>query len=536
MLIQVKVGCFVVKEDDNLVVYRALDTNGCKGIVHEDKFLSSNCCRCPSHYERLIPLTHKLLKYCSKIYKEKNLITMSFGDTQKILNLVTDDELKSYETRYRKKVNILDDSKEHKPPTLVEKQPDQFNFTLSDSGEDGHFIDEVSVMSINKEEEKDLKKNELKTKSANIKRRTQSSPSNRGRGRGGRGRGRGGRDYMRGGRGWGRGGRGNRGGRYPNIFYQNNYRNENNRNHPNNHDDRSYAHPHSHSVAYSNGDRYHDDNYSINYDTGMTNKFDGRNTSLGYCHGYNKRKVITTDQSNTLSLDFNGIIKSVKLINANDLVKLNDNSFLKVGSKLIRLTTNENLFVEPQSGRMYVDTNALSTSNSEESNAIRVPNSVVSHVSTIGTNHSVTVPHNRKKAKVVSDIKTKAKRSLRKKSTLFKKLCNLGLISEKWKQPISILDKGNLSDPIRFFYGSCNCKSDQFKNDASTYTLDDIEWTFLIGNKERIFDSDVILECHSGKTPIMDIFSNNERKEFNSAKDALDKLEDMRCTKDKASM
>ena len=50
---------------------------------------------------------------------------MSFGDTQKILNLVTDDELKSYETRYRKKVNILDDSKEHKPPTLVEKKPDQ---------------------------------------------------------------------------------------------------------------------------------------------------------------------------------------------------------------------------------------------------------------------------------------------------------------------------------------------------------------------------------------------------------------------------
>lgn len=153
LLIQVKVGCFVVKEDDNLFVYRALDTNGCKGIVHEDKFLSSNCCRCPSHYERLIPLAHKLLKYCSKIYKEKNLITMAFGDTQKILNIVTDDELKSYETRYRKKVNILDDSKEHKPPTLVEKQPDQFNFTLSDSGEEDH--------SINREQEKDLKKMSL---------------------------------------------------------------------------------------------------------------------------------------------------------------------------------------------------------------------------------------------------------------------------------------------------------------------------------------------------------------------------------------
>ena len=137
---------------------------------------------------------------------------------------------------------------------------------------------------------------------------------------------------------------------------------------------------------------------------------------------------------------------------------------------------------------------------------------------------------------MVTDVKTKAKRSLRKKSTLFKKLSNSGLISDKWKQPISILDKGNLSDPIMFFYGGCSCKKDHFKNDASKYTLDDIEWTFLIGNKERIFDSDVILECHSGKTPIMDIFSNNERKEFNSAKDALDKLEDMRCTKDGASM
>ena len=33
----------------------------------------------------------------------------------------------------------------------------------------------------------------------------------------------------------------------------------------------------------------------------------------------------------------------------------------------------------------------------------------------------------------------------------------------------------------------------------------------------------------------MDIFSNREREEFSSAKDALIKLEDMRCTKDQAS-
>ena len=126
---------------------------------------------------------------------------------------------------------------------------------------------------------------------------------------------------------------------------------------------------------------------------------------------------------------------------------------------------------------------------------------------------------------MVTDVKTKARRGLCKKSTLFKKILNFGVITEKWKQPISILDKGDSSDPIKFFYGGCNCKKYCYKKDASKYTLDDIEWTFLLGNKERIFDSDVILECHSGKTLIMDIFSNREREEFNSAKDAFIKLE-----------
>ena len=228
-------------------------------------------------------------------------------------------------------------------------------------------------------------------------------------------------------------------------------------------------------------------------------------------------------------------MKSVKLINSKDLVKLNNDSFLKFGSKLIRLTLNENLFVETQSGSMYVDTKHCSDLSVEGTNAIRVPDSVVSHISTIGTNHSVTVPQNRKKAKVVTDMTTKARRSVRKKSTLFRKLLKFGIITEKWKHPISILDSGNLSDPIRFFYGSCKNKKDCYKNDASKYTLDDIEWTFLLGNKERIFESDVILECHSGQTPIMDIFSKRERDEFNSAKDALNKLEDMRCIKDQAS-
>ena len=62
------------------------------------------------------------MNYCSKIYKEKNYTPIALGDTQKILNLVTEDELKSYESRYCKKINILDDSREHKPPTLVEKK------------------------------------------------------------------------------------------------------------------------------------------------------------------------------------------------------------------------------------------------------------------------------------------------------------------------------------------------------------------------------------------------------------------------------
>ena len=121
-MIQVKVGCFVVKEADTLVVYRELDTKGCKGIVLEDKFLSSIDCKCPKQCERIIPLSHRLLNYCSKLYKEEHYISVTIGDTQKILNIVTEDELKDYESRYRKKINILDDTQEHKPPTLVEKK------------------------------------------------------------------------------------------------------------------------------------------------------------------------------------------------------------------------------------------------------------------------------------------------------------------------------------------------------------------------------------------------------------------------------
>ena len=50
------------------------------------------------------------------------------------------------------------------------------------------------------------------------------------------------------------------------------------------------------------------------------------------------------------------------------------------------------------------------------------------------------------------------------------------------------------------------------------YTLDNIEWTFSLGNKVRVFDSDIILECHSGKTPIVDVFFRRGEKRIQMCK------------------
>ena len=247
-------------------------------------------------------------------------------------------------------MNILDDTNEHKPPTLVEKKPDDFNLTLSDSGEDGHFMDDESVIvSVEKDQHKDVIKIDPDKKLSNKKPSVKPFPKIKGRGRGGkgRGRGRGGREYMKGGRGRGRGS----GGRaYHDVRYSNDnnppkYPQPNHWNKPNSINHSQY---HDNSVAYSNGDRYHDDNYSNkhNYDHHNAhqnyggNDYDCRMSVPDSSHGYNKRKCNNTDQSKTLSLVFNGAVKSVKLINSNDLVKFNNDSFLKVGSKLIRLTLN----------------------------------------------------------------------------------------------------------------------------------------------------------------------------------------------------
>ena len=42
------------------------------------------------------------MQYASKLYKEDRIVTYTLGETQLLLNLVTDEELKEYEVWYKK--------------------------------------------------------------------------------------------------------------------------------------------------------------------------------------------------------------------------------------------------------------------------------------------------------------------------------------------------------------------------------------------------------------------------------------------------
>ena len=103
MLIQVKVGCIVVKNEEELVLNRALNKCECNGLIDKGVFLKLKSCNCKEKFEHYITVSHPLMKYCSKLYKQKNITTFASGETQKILNLVTEDELKEFECRYRKR-------------------------------------------------------------------------------------------------------------------------------------------------------------------------------------------------------------------------------------------------------------------------------------------------------------------------------------------------------------------------------------------------------------------------------------------------
>ena len=554
MMIQVKVGCIVIKNQEELILKRVFNKCECNGTIYKGVFLQLKSCNCKEKFERFIIVSHPLMKFCSKLYKQKNLTTFASGETQKILNLVTEEELKEFECRYRKKVNILDDSKVHRPPTVVQN-PETFVFSLSDSGDDcnGLDIDNIPLQPLDEKPSSDIENSnhlELKKKMKNETRLKKPEPNSHGmksHGKGGRGRGRGRlpRDQNqrggRGGRGPGSGGR--NGGRFNNNYNPNNCNNRSNWN-----DNSSYNRPHDgynqnhdRSVAFNPQNRYYDDyqNNHNGYDD-YTSYNGGEFHNDGFNGQYHpsalKRNDPTPENNATFSLAFDGVIKTVRLINMNDIVKLNNDEFYKMGNKLFKLTLNENLFIESSSGNKYVDVTNLIQIGNNQSNTIRVPDSV-SHVSTIGTNVSIPAAPKRKKAKVM-EVSEKKKWPFRgrKKSTLFKRLLKYNVVTEKWRNPISVLDKGSLDDPIMFFYQSCHNKTGCYKDDVSKYTLDDLEWTFLVGNKARVFDSDLILECHSGKTPIVDIFSEEERNEFRSAKDALNKLEDMRCFKNDASM
>ena len=139
MIIQVKVGCYVMNEDDNLVVHCAFDSHECKGIVVENVFHKTLKCNCAKKCLRYIPVNHSLLKFCSRMYKHLNITAFGPGETQKVLNLVTENDLKEYETKYRKKEEIIDDSKRHRPPILIQK-PQSLEFSLS-ADDDGGILD-----------------------------------------------------------------------------------------------------------------------------------------------------------------------------------------------------------------------------------------------------------------------------------------------------------------------------------------------------------------------------------------------------------
>ena len=576
MIIQVKVGCYVVNDDENLVVHRAFDNHECKGIIVDNVFYKTLKCNCAQKSLRYIPVNHSLLKFCSKMYKQLNITAFGPGETQKVLNLVTENDLKEYETKYRKKEDIINDSKRHRPPILIQK-PQTLDFSLSADDDGGILdLDDISVSPITK----NFNNNEEKEGKGKPKHPIKSKPkkqSNRGKGpkkpknlqfilkaggrgdMGGRGRGNGGRGGGRGGRGGrGNGGRTNGycgGGRLQNNFQPNHNQYQPPPFVPGNQwqNNNMLNHQHDNSVAYSMNERNHapyneppnytNNNWSEDHQRHCPNEYNRSNNPSEMSHmSYHvddnsnmKRKHSTVDRNQSFSLDFGGVIKSVKLINANDVIKLNTDEYYKSGNKLVKLVINENLFVEPSSGSKYVDVSQLNQDSMIESNAIRVPDSI-SHVSTIGTNISLPFAPNSKKFKAKANFKVKTCSRGRKKSSLFKQLCYHDIITPKWNNSIFVLDKGNPDEPIRFFYQGCRNKKDCYKKDSSKYTLDNIEWTFRLGNKERMFDSEVILECHAGHTPILDIFSDEERHERLYAKAKLDELEDIRCTKNNASM
>ena len=198
MLIQVKVGCIVVKNEEELVLNRALNKCECNCLIDKGVFLKLKSCSCKQPYEHYIPVSHPLMKYCSKLYKQKNITTFASGETQKILNLVTEDELKEFECRYRKKVNILDDSKVHRPPTVVQN-PETFGFSLSDSGDDFSVLeaDNIPVLPLDYKQRNDndkskhLEKRKKKKNENRLKKPEYNPHGLNSNGKGGRGRGRG---------------------------------------------------------------------------------------------------------------------------------------------------------------------------------------------------------------------------------------------------------------------------------------------------------------------------------------------------------
>ena len=107
-----------------------------------------------------------------------------------------------------------------------------------------------------------------------------------------------------------------------------------------------------------------------------------------------------------------------------------------------------------------------------------------------------------------------------------------GIITQKWRQPISVLDQGNVEDPIIFYF----TKIATIRRIVTRKMYPNTLLMILSGHLLRVFNSDIVLECHSGKTLVVNVFSDKERNEFKSAKDGLNDLEDIRCNNNDDSM
>ena len=101
---------------------------------------------------------------------------------------------------------------------------------------------------------------------------------------------------------------------------------------------------------------------------------------------------------------------------------------------------------------------------------------------------------------------------------------------------VIIADIKSKNDPKTFYYRSVAPKKDHFKEDHRKYRLSDLEWTFHCCNMDKVFDSETLLQCRTGATPVLDIFTDEERASFNSAKKELNELEDLRCEKNDRAM